>query len=104
MTGSSTTTMPLGTNNPHPRGDAEKTVVAANATTTQNAADVRQGKRGSRMMYVLTASVLLLLIGYALIGVFSDTILVTDLAAPAADGTVVPGPTEAQESVIVDSQ
>jgi hypothetical protein len=47
---------------------------------------------------------LLLLIGYALIGLFSDTLLVSDVAAPVADEAAVPGPTEAQETIITERQ
>lgn len=110
MTSSSTTTMPMGSdtvarrNNPQPINGAARATTTSDDTTIKTAENARQGKRGSRMLYVLTASVLLLFILYALIGIFSDTILVTDLAAPTADEELVPGPSEAQEAVITGAQ
>lgn len=110
MTGSSTTTIPAATdamarrNNPQPQDGAAQASVTSDGATIKTTEDARQGKRGSRMVFVLAASVLLLLALYALIGIFSDTVLVTDLAAPTADEAVVPGPTEAQEAVITDTQ
>ncbi|MFN3225059.1 MAG: hypothetical protein ACE360_02270 [Hyphomicrobiales bacterium] len=108
MTGSSTTTMPMGSttmarrNNPQPQDGGARTSVRAGGTVTKDSEEARQGERSSRMIYVLTASVLLLLIVYALIGAFSDTVLVTDLAAPTAEDAAVPGPSEAQEAIITD--
>ncbi|MBO6674848.1 MAG: hypothetical protein JJ861_03240 [Rhizobiales bacterium] len=110
MTGSSTTTMPMSStnmarrNNPQPQNGGTRTSVRASGTVTKDGEDARQGERSSRMIYVLTASVLLLLIVYALIGVFSDTVLVTDLSAPTAGDAAVPGPSEAQETIITDRQ
>lgn len=110
MASSSTTTMPMVSdtvarrNNPQPMNGAARTTTTSDGAIIKTAENARQGKRGSRMLYVLTASVLLLLILYALIGVFSDTILVTDLAAPTADEALVPGPSEAQEAVITGAQ
>ncbi len=110
MTSSSTTTVPMGSNamakrnNPQPQDGQASTSVMAGGTITRDGEEARQGRRGSRMIYVLTASVLLLLIVYALIGAFSDMLLVTDLEVPATGDAAIPGPTEAQEAIITDRQ
>lgn len=110
MTSSSTTTMPMGTrtatrrNNPQPMDRKARTTITPDGATIKTAEKARQGKRGTRMLYVLSASVLLLLILYALIGIFSDTVLVTDLGTASADGALAPGPSEAQEAVITGTR
>lgn len=70
---------PVGWREPARRGTRDSTFVPH-----ENA---RQGVHGKALAYVLATSILLLLITYALFGLFSDRIVVTDLpAASAAQG------------------
>lgn len=62
--------------------------------------DARQGRRGNRTVYVLAASILLLLGVYAVFGIFSDALLVSDLPASVGDESALPGPDPAQEAII----
>lgn len=61
--------------------------------------EVRQGRRGSRIFMVLAVSLILAITAFVVIGMFSDTLLLTDVTAPD-EAPVVPGPTEAQEPLI----
>jgi hypothetical protein len=110
MTSSSTTSMANGPqtmaqrNSPQPPEQMTPKAAVSHGGVVTSGQDARQGKRGKPVLYVLVAAILLLLIGYALIGLFSDTLLVSDVAAPVADEAAVPGPTEAQETIITERQ
>lgn len=101
MSGSSTTATPTSK---QPIGGHDNPQAGLNTVTEVTTNEARQGKRGNRMIYVLVASILLLLIAYALIGIFSDDVLVTDLVPPTTGETTLPGPTDAQETIIRDAQ
>lgn len=61
--------------------------------------EARQG-RGKTTAYVLAISILLLLLTYALFGIFSDAFLVSDLPAAVDAEVALPGPGSAQEAII----
>lgn len=68
--------------------------------TAVSSQDARQGRGGNTTVYVLAASILLLLLAYAIFGIFSDALLVSDLP-PALDVEAgLPGPSPAQEAII----
>lgn len=67
--------------------------------TVVSTEEARQG-RGKATAYVLAISILLLLLTYALFGIFSDALLVSDLPAAVDAEVALPGPSPAQEAII----
>jgi uncharacterized protein YneF (UPF0154 family) len=55
--------------------------------------DVRQGRGGTRLLTILTVGIILAIGAFVVIGMFSETLLTTDVAS-------MPGPNDAQEQLI----